>query len=171
MRQSRLEIGFQSHFLLNIYIFYLTTVIHFLGLASSLPRPNLLLPSPNFLDMKCPWGKKNKAELDPFLAARMITNWIRAGHPRGATFHFSEIQVVQVPQQVGKVHCGIHIISYMLNLAQGEPISPETGLEFANVRRDEYAQLLARAARDDEPGSLQIEDLSTHPSGDSSRNI
>jgi Ulp1 family protease len=88
----------------------------------------------------------------------LIRDWIQREHPRGNTFNFPDIEIEVVPQQVGYVDCGIHVLSFMLNLARGEEISQETGEIFAQVRRDEFANLLAQAAREAEPAQMELDD-------------
>ena len=110
----------------------------------------------NSNDVHLQWYNSMNAIGNPNQAATLITNWIRREHPRGQTFNFIEIEVREVPQQEGFVDCGVHVLSAILNLARGEPVSQETGVVFAQVRRDEFANILAQAARAAEPVQMEL---------------
>jgi Ulp1 family protease len=109
------------------------------------------------MDVRLRWYNSKIAIGNPQQAAELVMVWIHREHPRGNAFNFLQIEVMDVPQQVGDVDCGIHIISFILHLARGEEIPQETGMDFANVRRDEYANLLAQTARASEPVQMELE--------------
>jgi Ulp1 family protease len=90
-------------------------------------------------------------------AQRMVARWLRREHPRGRQLDFSAmIEIQDIPQQIGGVDCGVHVLSHMMNILRGEPLSDETGDGFTNLRRDAYASLLVDSARQWEPMELDM---------------